>query len=503
MSKVTIVAPEATLVSPRPESLRADAAVAVADDVIAAVDPLATLRTRWPDATVVALPGCLAMPGLVNAHQHGRGISQIQLGYPDDFLELWIHRRRGRGVLDAYPITKLAAANMVANGVTTTIHANFSYGSGDYEAEVRASLRAYDEVGIRVTMCIGAMDRGALVYPPHEACFLRGLPAEINGWLGRPRPPAYAGDGPATVALMERLLADYRGHPRIRLCYGPAGPQWVTDDLLRHLVRDADRKGLGIHLHALESPAQAAVAAELYPEGVFRRLEKLGALTPRTVLAHGVWVTEADMEIIAAAGAIVVRNAGCNLRLRNGIAPVAQYLRHGVRVAIGTDNASLADDEDLLKELRLTHLLAMASDWSGAEPPSPSDLLVMAVTNGVAAAQLVDGIGTLEPGAKADLVAISLERVRSPYLDPDMPLIEALLARATGSDVCLTMVDGRIVYEGGRHRLVDLGETEAAAAATARAARVSRDGNARSRTAALTPHLVAHYRALGRTKKSD
>jgi cytosine/adenosine deaminase-related metal-dependent hydrolase len=186
--------------------------------LILEIGPQEELLVRCPDAQIERLPNCLVMPGLVNAHQHGRGISQIQLGYHDNFLELWIASRRGRGVLDPYPITMLAAANMLAHGVTTTIHANYSYGSGDYEAEVRASLQAYDESGIRTTMCIGAMDRGYTVYPPHEACFLAGLPDELRIWLTRPDRHPYAGDADATIALMERLLAEYADHPRIRLC---------------------------------------------------------------------------------------------------------------------------------------------------------------------------------------------------------------------------------------------------------------------------------------------
>src|ERR1700731_1966048 len=99
----------------------------------------------------------------------GRGLSQIQLGQHDSFLETWIASRRSRGPLDPYAMAKLSAIQMIANGVTAAVHANFSFGTGDYERELRDQCRAYDEAGIRVTMCVGAMDRGDLVYPPHEA----------------------------------------------------------------------------------------------------------------------------------------------------------------------------------------------------------------------------------------------------------------------------------------------------------------------------------------------
>src|SRR6266481_80881 len=144
----TILVPEAILPRADSASLRVGVAIAVENSRIAAIDRPEQLRLRWPAGTMLDLPGCLIMPGLVNAHQHGRGLSQIQLGYHDDFLETWIASRRGRGVLDSYAITRLAAARMLAQGVTSTVHANYSYASGDYESEIRAQLKAYDEVGI-------------------------------------------------------------------------------------------------------------------------------------------------------------------------------------------------------------------------------------------------------------------------------------------------------------------------------------------------------------------
>src|SRR6516164_11664842 len=183
MSGAIVLFPGQLLPRPSAASLRAGIGVAVEDGRVMEVAEAKLLRARWPGAQHIELPDSLTMPGLVNAHQHGRGLSQIQLGYHDDFLETWIASRRARGVLDAYAVTRLAAARMLMQGVTCTIHANYSYASGDYEAELRAQLKAYDEAGIRVAMCVGAMDQGFVVYPPHEACFMVGLPAELAQWL--------------------------------------------------------------------------------------------------------------------------------------------------------------------------------------------------------------------------------------------------------------------------------------------------------------------------------
>jgi len=491
-----ILAADVLLPEPDPATLQADAAVVVVGDRIAAIGALSEVRQRFPRAGVENLPGCLLMAGFINAHQHGRGVSQVQLGYAEDFLELWIASRRARGPIDPYPITRLAAARMLENGVTTTVHANYSYGSGDYEAEVRASLRAYDEAGIRVTMCIGAMDRGFVVYPPYEAAFLAALPAELRRWLEIKPPGPYAGDAAATVALMRRLLADYAGQPRIRFCYGPAGLQWVSDELLAQLAADAEAKGLGLHLHLIESPAQRAASRALYPDGAMRHLERLGALGPRTVFAHGVYADGRDLEAIARHGAVMVRNPGSNLRVRNGIAPLAMWLEHGVKVAIGTDNTALADDEDLLRELRLADLLARTADWDGPSLPTAGDLLAMLTVNGAAAAQVADETGTLRVGAMADLVAIDLGRAREPYLSPQMPLLDAMLARGCGADVRLTMVDGRILYRDGELPHLDRHALAAQAADAARRAEAPLEADDRARTDALRERLVAHYAGL-------
>ncbi|MFC3337615.1 amidohydrolase family protein [Paracandidimonas soli] len=490
-----LLAPEWLLTGPDAGTPRKAHGVLVRRDRIAAIAPLPQLLNDHPEAQRIYLPDCLLMAGMVNAHQHGRGLSQIQLGYHDTFLEAWIASRRGKGILDPYAITHLAALEMLANGVTCAIHANYTYGTGDYEHEVREQLRAYDDAGLRVTMCVGYQDQGALVYPPHEACHLHGLPQALRDWLSRPGAKPYAGSVQDTIALMHRLLADYADHPRIRLCYGPGGPQWVSDDAWRQLARDANEHALAIHTHALESPAQVRAARDLYPGGVFQHLDALGALGPRTILAHGVWIEEKDMPLLAERGVSIVRNPGCNLRMHNGIAPLARFLKHGLTVAIGSDNVTLQDDEDLLSELRLADQLAREPDWQGAPPASVEQLLAMLTSNGAHAAQWGGDTGRISPGLAADLVAIDLTRARTPMLDDDMPLLRAMLSRSRGDDVRMTMVDGRIRYLQGRHTDADIDQARAAAVACAEAARTQVDQLRREKARETVEHLCQHYRS--------
>ena len=465
--------------------VHANWAVLVEDGRVAALGPVGELADpAGRAADVVELPGALLAPALVNAHQHGRGISQLLLGYPDDQLEPWIAQRTRRGAPDAYALTRLAALEMLRNGVGCAVHANYSYGSGDYEAEARAAIQAYLDAGLRVTFCVGAMDRGFPIYPDHlRDRLLESLPEPQRRFVDARRTSPYAGGAEQTIALMRRLQADFGTHRLVTLAYGPAGPQWVSDALLVALARDAAEHGLGLHMHLLESPVQARVASESYAEGLLAHLEHLGALGPRTVMAHGVHLRAEDIEVIARTQTIVVHNPGSNLRLSNGTAPLARLLQAGVTVAIGTDNCALSDTEDLLGELRLADMLARRDP--AIYRFDAARLLAMVTANGARAALVDDRVGRIAPGWEADLTAVDLARVTHPYLDPDMPLVDAFVQRAQGSSVVFTMVAGRIRYCRGEFPGQDPQAVAQAAAVTARRYSLSSEPGAADAAEAL------------------
>lgn len=431
---------EAAFLVPAPhEELIPGGAVAVLGGRIAAVGVASELRARFPEAVATNLPDAVLLPGLVNAHQHGRGLSQLQLGYPDDALEPWQNRRRSRGIPDSFALTRLAAAQMLANGVTSTVHAPYSYASGDYESEIRGVVRAYEEAGLRATVCLGFSDRGGLVYPPvDEPHFRASLPATSRALLERGK-PAYLGLE-RTIDLMGRLLDEYAGHPTISFAYGPSVSHLVSDDAWRTLIRDAKNQGVGIHFHCLESPATAQSHRDLYPEGFFRRLQALGAGEVGLSAAHFVHASLDDIEMAAALGVVIVANPGSNMRLYNGAPPLATWIAAGLDIALGTDNCALDDNEDYLSELRLGGLLAR-SPQNHSQSIAADRLLEIGTLAGGRAAFL-NSVGALREGHKADLIALNISRARGAYLDPDAELLRVILARATGSDVCLTMVNG-------------------------------------------------------------
>ncbi len=422
----------------------------------------AAAERQAPGARVIELGAAVLMPGLVCAHQHGRGLSQLLLGYPDDRLEAWANRRRGRGILPSAPLVRLAAARMLRHGITGCIHANWSYGRPQAE-ELPEVMAAYAQSGIRAAICVGVADRGALVLPEEDLSrFVAGLPAGLRGLAGEVSRHPFMADAREAAALFDALAR--AAGPRLSFLFGPAAPHWVSDGLLSELAAAARDRAAGLHYHILESPVQRAACDRLYPEGTLRRLAALGALGPRHSAAHGVFLSADDMDLLARTGTTLVLNPGSNMRLGNGPPPVAALMRAGVPLALGGDDCELADDRDPWGELRLVSALSRGGD--AASPPglSPGALLRMATAGGRALLGQ-PGRAVLAVGEPADIIALD----PGPRGDPSLPLAALLTGRARGADTRLTMVAGEVLWQAGA-ALADLPGLEQAALEAARAA---------------------------------
>ena len=112
-----------------------------------------------------------------------------------------------------------------------------------------------------------------------------------------------------------------------------------------------------IHTHLLETATQRRWGDAQYRDGLVRHLDALGLLSPRFTGAHGVWLDAADCRLMAERGSSIAINTSSNLRLRSGIAPVADYIRAGMKLALGVDSSSVDDDDDAFREMRVTHWL--------------------------------------------------------------------------------------------------------------------------------------------------
>ena len=424
-----------------------DGGLIVDGAIIAAVGEAADLRREHAPEHEIGGHDRVVLPGLASAHQHGGGISSVQLGCPDQPFESWIIQMLGVPPLDPYLDTLYHAARLIENGITTTIHSHYTRDPLRYDDEVEGHLRAWEQSGMRVAFAPCFLDNNQFVYESNAA-FLASLPIGLAAETGR-----LLDLGPSVGTYLD-LVADLRkrfnGSDRARLLLGPAAPQWCTPGSLERMAAEGSPAG-GVHTHLLESPAQRHYLDSWLGRSVVEWLDTLGFLGPAASFAHGVWLRPAEMELLAERGACIVHNPGSNLRVRNGIAPLKELRQAGVPVALGTDEMTLNDDDDLLAEARLAGILA---GLTGADL-GPAELLNMATERGAAAAGFGELTGVLAPGMRADVVLVDAVRLEEPAVTRDVTLLELLIARGLGSDVRTVLVDGEVVLDERRHTWTD------------------------------------------------
>ncbi len=295
-----------------------DGAVYQEDGVVRAVGAFADLKARHPEVPILGSNRHVLLPGLVNAHHHV-GLTPLQLGSPDMPLELWwITRMACRGV-DPYLDTLYGAFEMIASGVTTVqhLHGWVPGGARAVEAAGDEVIRAYADAGMRAA-------RPARLEPPrlHGRRRLRSGPT---------RAPART-DAPAL-----RIVANLH---------------WCSDDALEWLAATSKRLDVPLHMHLVETAYQRAYAERRSGGTALAHIDRFDLLGPRLTLGHGVWLSPEDVGRVAETGTHICHNCSSNLRLRSGIAPLDDWTKRGINVAIGMDEAGINDDRDMLQELR-------------------------------------------------------------------------------------------------------------------------------------------------------
>jgi cytosine/adenosine deaminase-related metal-dependent hydrolase len=471
-------------------------AVAIQGATIAAVGPFDEIRKRFEHAEVVGSGRHMVMPGLVNSHHHGWGLTSFQLGAKDDLLEPWIIEfMRAMRPIDPYLDTLWADLQNIRSGVTTVLHAGVGRDWSAYEGEVREKLRAHADSGIRAAYALHLSDQNSFVYQDDDT-FVRSLPSELaqrlRSLLSEARPLSAEG----VLSLLERLVTEYEGHPRLTLMICPIAPQWCSDKLLQRIRLLANELGVLIHLHCLESPYQREYARRAYGKPTLRHLHDLGFLDTKVSLAHAVWLSDEEMDICAANGVSVSHNASSNLRLRVGILPLARLLEKGVNVSIGMDGTTLNDDEDMLQELRLV-AVAKLQRLPRALPPEPApesmEILGMATANGARTLAMESTIGRLKPGYRADLVLLDMARLSRPYLHPATDPLDAVLYRASAIDVDAVLIDGEFVLREGRFTRLDSDEICSRLAAAAALAMPEFHSRRSAILEELRPHVASFW----------
>ncbi len=418
-----------------------DGAVFQKDGEIVEVGRYDDLRTRYIADEIIGSPNHVVMPGLINSHFHV-GLSPFQRGSPDLPLELWIvDRWRGRDV-DPYLDNLYGAIQMIKAGVTT------AQVLAPYDLDgIDKALKAYQESGMRVSYGRGVSDRSHMISGSRggEEEFVSQLPDYLADRFRSLMQQRYL-TPKEHISIIQEICTRYADnrHERIRVVVAPSNVHRCSDELLLALKQLAVERNLCIQIHLQETVYQKLYGLYAWGKTPLQHLSDLGFLGPGVTCAHSVWVTDSDIEVMAATGTNVCHLASSNLRLQSGIAPVNRFLRKGIRVAMGTDEAGLNDDKDMLQEMRLVLKLHREP---GMENLSPTgyQVLQMATTNGAHISGFGDRIGTLERGKRADMVLMNLHNIEKPYLDPDVSIVEAVVHRGRSIDVETVMVDGEII----------------------------------------------------------
>jgi 5-methylthioadenosine/S-adenosylhomocysteine deaminase len=429
-----------------------DGAVYISGKNIAEVGRYKDLKSAYPTATVLGSSRFWVTPGFVNAHQHGKGLTAFQLGGVDDCFEISRFSPQPQASVEPYIDTLYGCMRMIEAGITTCIHYNSSRGPSFYETDVLDRMRAYQDSGVRVSFGLDIRDRNHLVYGDEE--FIQSLPSPLKEKTIEKFTKSRTLTPDAYFPLVKKLSDSLTGRERIKLFLTPAGPQWCTEDLLRALRQESIDRDLGIQIHVSETKYQRSFFSRAYEKTATEWLHGLDFLSPRVSIAHGVWLNQNDLRVVADNGCGIVHNPSSNLRLRSGIAPLPLFHRAGIPLAMGLDSSTLNDDSDMLQEIRLAANLQRIPGSSAGLVPL-KEIFKMATVNGMNLLRWGDVAGTLEPGKEADLVLLDSRDFALPYLAPRQNPIDTLVYRGKSTAVDTVMVGGEILYQGKKHKRID------------------------------------------------
>jgi 5-methylthioadenosine/S-adenosylhomocysteine deaminase len=314
-----------------------------------------------------------------------------------------------RSVKEVRARTLLGALECLRSGMTTIQDMLTLYPFEDRHLD--AVMRAYDEIGIRVVFSLQYADRKGLETIPYWKDI---FPQDLHPLL-------------STAAEPERQL-DLLGHfeatclaapprPRVHWALGPSAPERCSSALMTRTMELARRYDVPVYSHIYESRGMALQARLTLPEhggSLIKRLAAEGALDPLLNLAHSVWLARDEIDLLAATGTGVVLNPQGNLKMKCGIPPIRALQDAGVRVALGCDNCSCSDAQNMFMAMKLFALLAAASDPVPG-PPQAAAAIGAATAAGAQSARLGHVIGQIAPGYKADLTLIDM---RDPSWSP-------------------------------------------------------------------------------------
>ena len=371
--------------------------------------------------------GMIIMPGLINTHVH---LFQTLIRGKFDGLPLleWLKNLYAVGKTltanDCYYGALLGCLESIRSGTTTLVDHHYLFNDREI---ADAILDSFKEMKIRGILSRMMMDEGDLVDEKakhsHQEMFNHC-------------------DG-----LVSRYSQDIASK-KIGIMIGPNTPGVnCTPELIKEIKRYAKGKGLKIGVHIAENEGIVKRVRKKYGNsGVVEFLHRLGFLGEEVLGGHCVRISPAEISILKETETKVAHNPVTNMFLGDGIAPVAQMIREGLTVSLGSDSTAANNSQDMFEVMKTAALLQRVATLDASVLP-PWEVLELATINGAKALGLENEIGTLESGKRADLIGIDFSR--SPHAIALHSEVSQIVHCARPSDVKLVIIDGEIIMEGG------------------------------------------------------
>jgi 5-methylthioadenosine/S-adenosylhomocysteine deaminase len=409
-------------------------AVAIDGDRIAGVGTPEQIALAFSSRHVIDSTGKVVLPGLVNTHGHAPMV--LYRGLADDlalmeWLEKYIFPAEARTVSPEMVRigTRLAALEMIQSGTTT--FADMYY----FEEEIAKATRA------------------------------AGLRAVLGQTIIR-FPVADAKTPEDELIRSEAFIKSFKGDSLITPAVAPHSAYTLEKATLLASRDLALKYDVPMLIHLAETADEVRIIkaqSGLTPVGY---LDSLGFWTPRTLAAHGVWVTDEDIAILKRRGVGVSHNPESNMKLASGTAPVPKYLAAGVSLGLGTDGAASNNDLDMFEAMRLAAFLHKLQSQDPRVVPAAT-ALEMATLGGARALGMEREIGSLHTGKRADLIVVGMNRARQ---TPRYDALSHLVYATHGDDVETTIVNGQVLML--ERKMLTLDEAAVLREADAFAARV-------------------------------
>ncbi|MEL7642789.1 MAG: 5'-deoxyadenosine deaminase [bacterium] len=377
--------------------------------------------SRQSADTVIDARGKLVLPGFIQIHVH---LNQTLFrGMADDmdvvdWLKLWIWPlEQAHNPDSVYASARLSIAEMVRGGTTTAM-------TMETMNHTEAAFLAAEEMGFRAVIGNAMMD--------HWEVGTEMIGESTDAALKK------------SHALIEQFHGKHNG--RLHFAFCPRGTRNASDELWKEVAQISNQENIKVHTHVAENREQSDRLAE---EGgrELDYLDRMGVVNSNLVIAHGVWLTDEEHDLLARKGASVAHCPSANFKLASGIARVPEMLAKGVNVALGADGAPCNNNLNAFMEMRLAALIHKPR--CGPKSMPAMQVLEMLTINGAKAAGLEDQVGSLETGKHADVTIISRDALHVTPGSATNPFTQ-LVYEHQSSDVDTVIIDGEVLLQDGQ-----------------------------------------------------